>query len=117
MSQEWAENLVTPTKVSDEDVQSAKQKEELVKQALMACNRFHQFLKEHPEIALSIDLAEDLINDSGIVPEALRFFLRSRFNFQSVPLNARKVLAEMIVELKKQTAIAIADRKQLEKDR
>lgn len=74
-------------------------------------------LQEHPEIGLSVDLAEDLINDSGIVPEALRFFLRSRFGFQSVPLNARKVLAKMIVEFKKQTAIAIADRCDLEKVR
>lgn len=117
MSQEWAKNLVAPAKVSDEDIQSAKQKEELLKQLLKTFNQLHQLLQEHPEIDLSVDLAEDLINDSGIVSEALRFFLQLRFGFHSVPLNARKVLAKMIVELKKQAAIAIAERYRLEKAR
>ncbi len=113
----WAKDLVAPAKVSDEDIQSAKQKEDLLKQSLKTFNQLYQLLQEHPEIDIPVNLAEDLINDSGTVPEALRFFLRSRFSFQSVPLNARKVLAQMIVVLKMQTAIAIANRKQLEKAR
>lgn len=112
------EGLVAPAKVSEEDIQSAKQKEDLLRQSLKAFNQLHRLLQEHPEIDLSVDLtAGDLINDSGIVTKAFGFFLRLRLSFQSTPLNARRVLAKMLIELKKQTAIAIADRHRLERSK
>lgn len=104
-------------KVSDEDIQSAKQKEDLLKQTLRASNQLYQLFQEHPEIELSVGLTEDLIDDSGVVAKVLGFLRKFSFSFQVAPLNTRKVLAEMIVVLKMQTAIAIANRHKLEKAR
>ncbi len=116
MSQEWAENLVTPSSEEELHEKLAK-REELLKQLCVACNKLYLLLQEHPEIDLSINFTTALVDrkrNPGVVSKVLVFLCGFSF-FQSVLLNVRSVVEAIIVEMKKKAAIAIADRKRLEK--